>query len=338
MKKWALYSILGLFTGISACDTDFDVNQNWTEIPVIYGLLNSTDSVSYIRVQKAFLGDGDAFVFAGNSDSIYYSDVLNVKLEEWKNGVFQDSTLLVRDSTVIKDTGLFANNAHVLYKTDNAFQIDEESEYRLEVKNISTAKIATSSTQIVEKIIVSRPPQATTAKIRLTGNFPYTVNWLSAENGKIYELVIRFFYVEENKVTLQREVKNVDWFFPSKVVSNPSSPTSLEIEIASGSFYTFLASQLDEDLTVNRYYCHLDFMFSVGAEDLFTYVQVNEPPIGIVQEKPQFTNIEGGLGIFSSRNNFTVENKELDSESSSELLLGTTTQHLGFIGRSINCQ
>ena len=291
----------------SSCETDFDVNQNWTEIPVIYGLLNSADSVTTVRIQKAFLGDGDAFVFASQSDSIYYSNVLTVKLEEWDNGIFKDSILLSRDTTTIKDAGIFANTAHVLYRADTSFKVDTEREYRLEVKNTSTGKITTSSTQIVDKIIVSRPPKSVTAKIRLTGLNPYDVTWLSTENGMIYELVIRFYYVEENKATLQRESKYVDWFFPSQVLTNPNNIEPMNIEIAPGSFYTFLASKLKEDLTINRYYCNLDFMFSVGAEDFYTYVQVNEPPIGIVQEKPQFTNIEGGLGyIFRAELTFRL--------------------------------
>ena len=40
---------------------------------------------------------------------------------------------------------------------------------------------------------------------------------------------------------------------------------------------------------------------TVGTTDLETYINVNQPITGIVQERPSFTNINNGLGLFSSR-------------------------------------
>jgi hypothetical protein len=44
----------------------------------------------------------------------------------------------------------------------------------------------------------------------------------------------------------------------------------------------------------------MGFYFYGGAEDLYTYQEVNRPSIGIVQKKPEYTNISDGLGLFSS--------------------------------------
>ena len=43
--------------------------------------------------------------------------------------------------------------------------------------------------------------------------------------------------------------------------------------------------------------------FSFFIEDLYTYMAVNEPFEGIVQERPVFTNINNGIGLFSCRYN-----------------------------------
>ncbi|MBT8195573.1 MAG: DUF4249 family protein [Bacteroidia bacterium] len=329
---------MAVFIGFSSCETDFDVNQEWTEIPVIYGLLNTADSITYVRVQKAFLGDGDAFIYASQSDSIYFQDAISVKIEEWDNGIFVDSTILVKDSLVVKDTGIFSNSPHVLFKTVGTFQVQDEKQYKLEVLNSSTGKLSTSETNVVEKIIVSKPRVQATSKVELFTQ-DYDVTFLSGTNGKIYDLVIRFNYLEEDVNDPTQQVsKYVDWFFPSETVPNSANNESVEILIAAGSFYTFLSSVLEPDPTVNRYYCGLDFMFSAGADDLYTYIQVNEPPLGIVQERPQFSNIEGGLGIFSSRLNTSVVDKLLTSDSEGELYSGSETSNLGFIGRSNACQ
>ena len=44
-------------------------------------------------------------------------------------------------------------------------------------------------------------------------------------------------------------------------------------------------------------------MFAVAGDDLNTYMEVSAPSTGIVQEKPSFTNITNGIGIFSARYN-----------------------------------
>jgi hypothetical protein len=50
-----------------------------------------------------------------------------------------------------------------------------------------------------------------------------------------------------------------------------------------------------------RYTNDLDVIISVAAEELNTYMEVNEPSNSIVQDKPEYSNITNGIGIFSSR-------------------------------------
>jgi hypothetical protein len=74
-------------------------------------------------------------------------------------------------------------------------------------------------------------------------------------------------------------------------------------------FFNFLSQNLSENNTVVRKFLHLDLVMTVGTEDLNTYIKVNEPITGIVQQRPQFTNINNGIGIFSSR--YTHTEKEI---------------------------
>ena len=54
---------------------------------------------------------------------------------------------------------------------------------------------------------------------------------------------------------------------------------------------------------------------TLGTQDLKTYIDVNEPITGIVQERPQFTNINNGIGLFSSRYTREYVNLPLSPES-----------------------
>ena len=38
----------------SACETDFDVNAEWEETTVVFGLLDDSKDIQYIKINKAF--------------------------------------------------------------------------------------------------------------------------------------------------------------------------------------------------------------------------------------------------------------------------------------------
>ena len=86
-------SIILLFT---QCKNEFEVNDDWKDITVVYGLLNQTEDTNYIRVTKGFLGNEDANIMAHIKDSLYYKNV-DVLLEEWNGNVLLN-TFTLRDT------------------------------------------------------------------------------------------------------------------------------------------------------------------------------------------------------------------------------------------------
>jgi hypothetical protein len=66
-------------------------------------------------------------------------------------------------------------------------------------------------------------------------------------------------------------------------------------------FFNFLKNELVKDPLIERKFLSIDLIMTVGSEDLKTYRIINEEITGIVQQRPQFTNINNGLGLFSSR-------------------------------------
>ena len=70
MKKFiALFITITFLTG---CSNDFDLTENWQDITVAYGLLDQSQPVQYIRVEKAFLDPStSALTIAQISDSLY---------------------------------------------------------------------------------------------------------------------------------------------------------------------------------------------------------------------------------------------------------------------------
>ncbi len=68
----------------------------------------------------------------------------------------------------------------------------------------------------------------------------------------------------------------------------------------------------------------------MGTTELDTYVSVNQPSIGLIQEKPIYTNITGGLGIFAGRSTFVRANMPFAETAKDTLILNRYTKNLSF--------
>jgi hypothetical protein len=73
-----------------------------------------------------------------------------------------------------------------------------------------------------------------------------------------------------------------------------------------------------ENEIIKRTGSFIEIIISAADKDFALYLEVNEPSTSIVQDKPQYSNIENGLGIFSSRSNKSTL-KMINSESIDDL-------------------
>lgn len=305
--------ILSLFTGIflfTACENEVDVNADWKDVPVVFGLLNLDSTTQYLKISRVFLGEGDALAFAQNPDSLYYPDgVIEVKVVEVINGNETRNWVLERITDIPKDPGIFANPEQVLYKfsvpANN--KLKDNAEYNLTVKNNQSGNLVKSSTRLVKKITLKTPSQFTqTANI-----YPQQktfVNWMSSSNGYLYEVFLRFIYREYPEGSPDQVTRKVVEINLGRITStNSAGGEEMTREIDNLTIYQALAAFIPPASASNpmlRFADSLQYIVNVGDEDLFTYLNVNQPSNTVAQERPKFTNIENGLGLFASRNSF----------------------------------
>ena len=62
MKKilLSLFSVFAFLMMFNACSTDVDLYADYKDITVVYGLLDSGADTNFIKINKAFLGPGNA--------------------------------------------------------------------------------------------------------------------------------------------------------------------------------------------------------------------------------------------------------------------------------------
>ncbi|MFL2572867.1 MAG: hypothetical protein ACJ0P8_00285 [Flavobacteriales bacterium] len=296
--KNLLFLILPL---LFSCETDFDVNANWKNVTIVYGLIDPNNEDQLIKINKAYLGQGDAIQMASISDSTNYDPSnLIVKIHRVREQVFNTydtlSTVVLTDTVLDKDDGLFSTDDNIIYtfKKPSSFY-NTNSIYVLEILNLSSGQKVTSETEIINSFsFESLNPSfewglyngelADSLRFR-TKN----IEWQNSNNGVIYQLDILINYLESGIVN------SLSWSQP--IVEYSSGNMSLKIK--GDQFFQFLENNLDNNTT--KQFLNLDLVMTIGAQDLKTYIDVNQPFSGIVQERPVFSNIDNGVGLFSSR-------------------------------------
>ena len=296
--KNLLFLILPL---LFSCETDFDVNANWKDVTIVYGLIDPNNEDQLIKINKAYLGQGDAIQMASISDSTNYDPSnLIVKIHRVREQVFNTydtlSTVVLTDTVLDKDDGLFSTDDNIIYtfKKPSSFY-NTNSIYLLEILNLSSGQKVTSETEIINSFsFESLNPSfewglyngelADSLRFR-TKN----IEWQNSNNGVIYQLDILINYLENGVIN------SLSWSQP--LVEYSSGNMSLKIK--GDQFFQFLENNLDNNTT--KQFLNLDLVMTIGAQDLKTYIDVNQPFSGIVQERPVFSNIDNGVGLFSSR-------------------------------------
>lgn len=353
MKKIIyILSLVVMVFGFHSCSTDFDVIGEYQESTIVYGLLDQSQSLHMIKVNKSFLGPGNAYDYAVIRDSSEYDNLSGV-VEEWINGsrtrywTLKDTTLTDREE------GVFYGPEYTAYYFVEP-ALNDEAEYRLILNINGGEREVTASTSLVNSFNFTYAPNTNptstigfatfNSSTQVTTYNGYPIKWTKSLYGKRYDLSLRFNYDEYTATDTVR--KYVDWFVGTEVISdievlNPSG--LIEKEASGEAFYNNLSSKMDapDASVLRRVVKGIDIIVSVASSDMYTYMIVNAPSSGLVQERPQFSNITSSdpenpaVGIFSARYNQSILNKKLSKSSLDELCNGAKTGHLGFCSDSI---
>lgn len=329
--SWYLLISIAIL-GLLGCENDLDIIDDYKDIPVIYGLLNSADTTQYIRIQKAYLGEGNSLLMAQYADSIYYdTSIIELKVQKIINGLVTDEVSFMPTLSFPKEEGLFSNYPSLIYKSDDGM-IDAGAEYKLQLTNKATGEVTTSLTSIVKMA------SSDLTNTVLFGQFvnmsdpddPLPIKFTMPIRAKICGLQLKVNYVEYVINTNVIENKSIMINAGELVVSNIDGTDKMVFEISRDFFYGGIALKIPYDPTVNRpaNQVKVDFIFTVGADDFYTFYKVSHPSGSLTGILPEFTNLSNGRGIFSSRSTFKVLNKELNSESKNELRNGPFTGSL----------
>lgn len=318
--KLRIIGFLLILAGLSACKNDLEVNAPWKETAVIYGLLDQGDTAHFIRIERIYQNTGqDAIKAAQFGDSLYF-DTLQVELTALNNGKPVWTEVLTPDFTIPKDPGLFANTPNILYKSIRA--LNPRNYYFLKVRSPKTGKEYTASTALVGYCYLMSQPKA--FHVAPWKNYNFQI--FAGTNAEAYDLKVTMNYREYDSLTLDSTDHELSYV---AVASQSVNANDLIMTIVGRSLYDFIAFKIPVKKGIYRKMVRCSFDFVGGGSELMNYIDINKPSLGIVQKKPEYTNISNGLGLFSSRNTLRYQIPANDSMNY-YLRLDSVTKPLNF--------
>src|SRR6185503_4661650 len=108
----------------NSCKNDLNILAPYKESASVYALLNPQEKRQYIRINKIFLGEGDAYVMAQVTDSVNYKQgVLTVALERYLYGNPVQTTvgnptktkIILNDTVIQIKPGPFSQSQRLWY-------------------------------------------------------------------------------------------------------------------------------------------------------------------------------------------------------------------------------
>lgn len=238
-----------------------------------------------------------------------------------------------------------------------------KTEYKLKIKIIKTGREITSQATLIDSVkpyssmpfiyvINSNPqfsypmhcgyildvPAGTGTKqvayvdySNLTATSLLKIKFKSIANAKLYDVVMRFHY-KNISFGDDTTAHYVDFNFATLKSSSLVGGDPMEVSFKAVDFYRNLASEIakkNQTGVKTRVSHYMEYIIYSGDENLNTFLQVNQPSNTIAQDKPNYTNINGGVGIFACRSKSSIT-KELWSEFIDEISNNSITNSLLF--------
>lgn len=314
-------SLLLLSTLLFSCSTDFDLTTGGEEKTVIYGLLNETDVEHYIRVEKMFVEEDIPPRELAQQESEVYHDNITVTLIKNNSETFTLNRIDATDRGLPRDSGLLLSEPNYVYQI---FQEDVNltSGDSVQVR-VSTEEevLAQAGASMVGPVDITRP--ASDRPIAILPGGVLSIRWSNGANASFYDVLIRFFI---------RETKDGE---DSTVILDWVAATGLDesnYSLNGERMYNFFSAELEPDFGTVRRVERIDIQINSGGSALKTFLDIEGLNTGITssQVQPDFSNVENGLGVLSSRRISLEPNYILNQRTIDSLQSNVNTEALNF--------
>jgi hypothetical protein len=259
------------------------------------------------------LGDADPSTYSKTEDSLYFKNV-DAVIEEIVNGSVINTYPLQETVLSDKTSGMFAYPNQKVYSF-TAYPLNSSATYKLKgTANGISLSATTALLSETDPVFGNSGPSSFGRFWNIPGyiqlatstnlNDGLTAKFRAPVGSREIRVDLIFYYDEEYEDGTIK-TQNIRFNFGVQTFAEPNKLNEAEMVFSPNRFFEQIASNIpDKDATPGlkqRIPKYLDFEFGAIDEETFYYRDVNSPTSDVVQEKPNYTNIENGLGIFGSR-------------------------------------
>ncbi|MGB1004474.1 MAG: hypothetical protein ACPGVC_09600 [Salibacteraceae bacterium] len=315
---------LGLI-GMESCKNEVDIFAPESDVTLIYGLLDASDKVHQIKINRVFQGTDGVDGLAQDPTVSEYENI-EAKLVELSYDGFGnvDTTNIwpFEESTITnKDSGYFYYPDQKIYQLEE--NLDSNKNYMVMVDKLNGSPIVKSTTELlqVHGDIVIRPiglqfPGAGLGLCDKDGPIEkITLELNTPVNAKVMDVYLDFSYQDEYPNNVMGDTITLSFYVGQGIVTSVGTEVgkteTIRMELNPTAFYEFIAARVPVvepgDNIVQRIPVNaaldgpVDFRFISGGTELNTYIEVSSPSTSLLETKPDYTNIENGIGLWSTR-------------------------------------
>ena len=308
-----------------SCDNEVDINSDYEEVALVYGLLDKNAETQFIKINRTFLDDNlSAIDLAQQSEKIHF-DTLTVILIDNNTG----SLDTLKDTVMVKQPGAFSTEDNVLYYTTK--RLKPRTSYQLKIiKPDGTETFGTTTT--IDTINVIKPRTAFGQSASLNNVkfinprglriINYEFEFSTGRNIAEFQVRMHFHYKE--RTSNGEEPRVVSMNIGKLLNTTLNENEQLKFSFPGELFFKAIEEQVKASLNpsekiIDRNDYNIDIEIFAADPDYSFYRELNGPIDGLAQTRPEFTNIENGIGLFASRFSM-IAKSQIDQETRNYLI------------------
>jgi hypothetical protein len=338
---------------ISSCTTEVDLNAPYKSTPVIVSVLNYTADTQFVRINRTYLSNDNATIYAQVRDSVQYDPS---EVEAWlfkkRNGIKIDSILLEPIIKPSREPGAFFDTDITFWYTTSPLfteaEIDDiytinttEMTYALEVEargenyyaETGFPRIKNSSINYPQPTVNGEPGafklifyRTTTANRYQNISFQYKALQPTARYQGVLRLNCDF--VKSDGSVLENQVIDYQLGVTEHELTDPDGTNRYSFNTEN--WYAFVGNvvrQIPNIETVRM--STLEFMLTGANNDLNAYINVAQPISDFTPVLTVYSNFNNGaIGILGSKtiavSSFYIDDPSVENLNTGEYAYGVS--------------
>ncbi|TSA38642.1 MAG: hypothetical protein D4R64_02360 [Porphyromonadaceae bacterium] len=297
MKKVLILGIILL--NCFSCSNEIEIHADLGYLPVVYCLLDLNSDEQYVRISRTYLSDSENSGLPPSVDSLVIQVPCEVYIEKWIDNDPVE-TYLFSKTILPKDSGYFPAKGQELYAA--SFKAEPLVRYVLYVYFPDIDKVVSGETITTDFPVPEDPQPELPRSITITRERGYTARWFSVKHGGVYQGIFTLTYLET--IDESSAFHQIEWPLPNEILDRPDELITQTLN--PNRFFDLLIHNIPVNPDAQRELVGMKFTLIAGGEELGVSLRTSD--IKDWAFNSDYTNIDNGIGLFSSVARTYVQN------------------------------